>query len=205
MAAATDLKADLLCVGTHGRTGLAHLLLGSQAERIIREAPCPVRHRQAAADMTVLLRAVERVYFPYGRLALTPELAAKRDRCSRSCANCPASRSRSAAASTARSSPRPRSSRSGDGRRRHGRQPERGAGRTRRRARDSPTLIGIRHVVVQTEEFDNPDYLKNDGTRCYHCKTELYSTVERAAARTRRAGRGRAARTSTTSATTAPV
>ena len=39
-------------------------------------------------------------------------------------------------------------------------------------------LIGIRHVVVATEEFDNPDYLKNDGTRCYHCKTELYSTVE---------------------------
>jgi nucleotide-binding universal stress UspA family protein len=42
VAAATDLKADLLCVGTHGRTGLAHFLLGSQAERIIREAPCPV-------------------------------------------------------------------------------------------------------------------------------------------------------------------
>ena len=40
-------------------------------------------------------------------------------------------------------------------------------------------LIGIRHVVVQTEEFDNPDYQKNDGTRCYYCKTELYSTVER--------------------------
>jgi uncharacterized protein len=39
--------------------------------------------------------------------------------------------------------------------------------------------IGIRHVVVRTEEFSNPDYLKNDGTRCYHCKTELYSTVER--------------------------
>lgn len=42
VAAAGDLKADLICVGTHGRTGLAHLLLGSQAERIIREAPCPV-------------------------------------------------------------------------------------------------------------------------------------------------------------------
>ncbi len=40
-------------------------------------------------------------------------------------------------------------------------------------------LIGIRHVVVPTHEFENPDYLKNDGTRCYHCKTELYSTVER--------------------------
>ncbi len=42
VAAAHDLKVDLLCVGTHGRTGLAHLILGSQAERIIRESPCPV-------------------------------------------------------------------------------------------------------------------------------------------------------------------
>lgn len=42
VAAAKDLQADLLCIGTHGRTGLAHLLLGSQAERILREAPCPV-------------------------------------------------------------------------------------------------------------------------------------------------------------------
>ena len=44
-------------------------------------------------------------------------------------------------------------------------------------ARALTSLIGIRHVVVQTEEFDNPEYLKNDGSRCYHCKTELYSTV----------------------------
>lgn len=46
-------------------------------------------------------------------------------------------------------------------------------------ARELAGLIGIRHVVVPTEEFDNPDYQKNDGTRCYYCKTELYSTVER--------------------------
>lgn len=46
-------------------------------------------------------------------------------------------------------------------------------------ARRLAALIGIRHVVVSTQEFDNPDYLKNDGSRCYHCKTELYSTVER--------------------------
>lgn len=38
--------------------------------------------------------------------------------------------------------------------------------------------IGIRHVVVRTNEFSNPDYLTNDGTRCYHCKSELYSQVE---------------------------
>ena len=46
-------------------------------------------------------------------------------------------------------------------------------------ARALAKLIGIRHVVVRTQEFDNPAYLKNDGTRCYHCKTELYTTVER--------------------------
>jgi len=45
-------------------------------------------------------------------------------------------------------------------------------------ARRLAALIGVRHVVVPTREFDNPDYLKNDGARCYHCKTELYSTVE---------------------------
>ena len=40
-------------------------------------------------------------------------------------------------------------------------------------------VIGIRHLVVATEEFDNPDYLKNDGRRCYFCKSELYSRIER--------------------------
>jgi universal stress protein A len=42
VAAASDLKADLLCVSTHGRTGLAHFLLGSVAEKIVRYSPCPV-------------------------------------------------------------------------------------------------------------------------------------------------------------------
>lgn len=46
-------------------------------------------------------------------------------------------------------------------------------------AKELAAVIGIRHVIVRTEEFDNPDYLKNDGTRCYHCKSELYSQVER--------------------------
>src|SRR3954469_13690919 len=39
-------------------------------------------------------------------------------------------------------------------------------------------LIGIRHEVVATEEFANPDYVRNDGSRCYFCKDELYSRVE---------------------------
>jgi nucleotide-binding universal stress UspA family protein len=33
---------DLIVVSTHGRTGLAHLLIGSVAEKVVRHAPCPV-------------------------------------------------------------------------------------------------------------------------------------------------------------------
>ena len=39
---ATTKQADLIVMGTHGRTGLQHLLLGSVAERVVRLAPCPV-------------------------------------------------------------------------------------------------------------------------------------------------------------------
>lgn len=39
---ARERKADLIVMGTHGRTGLPHVLLGSVAERVIRNAPCPV-------------------------------------------------------------------------------------------------------------------------------------------------------------------
>ncbi len=40
--AAQEEKADLIVIGTHGYTGVAHVLLGSTAERVIRKAPCPV-------------------------------------------------------------------------------------------------------------------------------------------------------------------
>jgi universal stress protein A len=39
---------DLIVMGTHGRTGLAHVVMGSVAERVVRTAPCPVltvRHK----------------------------------------------------------------------------------------------------------------------------------------------------------------
>ncbi|MFN0055892.1 MAG: universal stress protein [Planctomycetales bacterium] len=39
---ARDEDADLVIVGTHGRGALAHILLGSVAEKIVRTAPCPV-------------------------------------------------------------------------------------------------------------------------------------------------------------------
>ena len=40
--AVVDLGADLVVMGTHGRTGLAHAFLGSVAERTLRTSPCPV-------------------------------------------------------------------------------------------------------------------------------------------------------------------
>lgn len=33
---------DLIVIGTHGRSGLSHILMGSVAERVVRAAPCPV-------------------------------------------------------------------------------------------------------------------------------------------------------------------
>lgn len=39
---AIQQEADLIVMGTHGRSGLAHLLLGSTAERVVQKAPCPV-------------------------------------------------------------------------------------------------------------------------------------------------------------------
>jgi nucleotide-binding universal stress UspA family protein len=39
---AAKLPADLVVMGTHGRSGISHLLLGSVAERVTRSAPCAV-------------------------------------------------------------------------------------------------------------------------------------------------------------------
>jgi nucleotide-binding universal stress UspA family protein len=42
LKAAGEMQADLIVLGTHGRTGLAHVLLGSVAERVVRRSACPV-------------------------------------------------------------------------------------------------------------------------------------------------------------------
>ena len=39
---ATESRADLILIGTHGRSTMAHLLMGNVAERVVRVAPCPV-------------------------------------------------------------------------------------------------------------------------------------------------------------------
>jgi uncharacterized protein len=38
--------------------------------------------------------------------------------------------------------------------------------------------IDIRHHFVRTDEFDDPNYVRNDGSRCYFCKSELYGRIE---------------------------
>ncbi|NVN89111.1 MAG: universal stress protein [Desulfuromonadales bacterium] len=39
---AKDIDASLIVLGTHGRTGLDHIIFGSTAERVVRSSPCPV-------------------------------------------------------------------------------------------------------------------------------------------------------------------
>jgi nucleotide-binding universal stress UspA family protein len=55
MSFAESKAMDLIVMGTHGRTGLAHLLLGSVAERVVRGASCPVltvRGTEIVAEMS---------------------------------------------------------------------------------------------------------------------------------------------------------
>ncbi len=39
---AKDRNVDMIVIGTHGRTGIDHMLFGSTAEKVLRKAPCPV-------------------------------------------------------------------------------------------------------------------------------------------------------------------
>ncbi len=55
---AAEAASDLIIMGTHGRSGVAHLLMGSVAEQIVRAAPCPVLsvgRLRAAVEETVPL------------------------------------------------------------------------------------------------------------------------------------------------------
>ena len=48
--------------------------------------------------------------------------------------------------------------------------------------RDAEAFVrqfGIRHEYVETHEFDNADYVKNDLNRCFHCKDELFRVLEK--------------------------
>jgi len=38
--------------------------------------------------------------------------------------------------------------------------------------------FGIRHEYISTHEFDNPNYVKNDPNRCFHCKDELFTRLD---------------------------
>jgi uncharacterized protein len=48
----------------------------------------------------------------------------------------------------------------------------------KRDAIDFARQFGIRHELIATHEFENPDYLKNDSNRCFHCKDELFDRLE---------------------------
>ena len=54
---AADHDVDLIVIGTHGRGALAHLLMGSVAERVVRTAPCPVF---TVRDTAAVRRAFDR-------------------------------------------------------------------------------------------------------------------------------------------------
>ena len=57
LAFAAEQHVDLIVIGTHGRTGLSRLLMGSVAEAVVRHAPCPVLTVKATA-------ATESVFAP---------------------------------------------------------------------------------------------------------------------------------------------
>ncbi len=47
----------------------------------------------------------------------------------------------------------------------------------KRDAEEFARTWNIRHEYIATREFENPDYVKNDGNRCFHCKDELFTQL----------------------------
>jgi nucleotide-binding universal stress UspA family protein len=62
---ASATGTSLIVMGTHGRTGLAHLLMGSVAEQVVRTAPCPVL---TVRQVAVADEAVAHVARDYGEI-----------------------------------------------------------------------------------------------------------------------------------------
>ncbi|MBM4059244.1 MAG: universal stress protein, partial [Planctomycetes bacterium] len=54
---ASEADCEMIVMGTHGRTGLTRLLMGSVAEQIVRRAPCPVLVFREAAERLAALRS----------------------------------------------------------------------------------------------------------------------------------------------------
>ena len=42
ISTAREKEIDMIVIGSHGRTGIAHMMLGSVSEKVVRKAPCPV-------------------------------------------------------------------------------------------------------------------------------------------------------------------
>src|SRR5579862_7311800 len=55
-----QLGADVIVMGTHGRRGIARFFLGSTAERVVREAPCPVLTIRGHSTAPVVARTCVR-------------------------------------------------------------------------------------------------------------------------------------------------
>ena len=50
-----------------------------------------------------------------------------------------------------------------------------------REAQELARRIGIAHLLIETDEMDDPAYVANSPQRCYHCKQELYGKLRRVA------------------------
>jgi len=48
----------------------------------------------------------------------------------------------------------------------------------KRDAEEFARRYGLKHEYIETREFENPDYARNDANRCFHCKDELFRRLE---------------------------
>jgi uncharacterized protein len=46
-------------------------------------------------------------------------------------------------------------------------------------ARQVASQIGARHLLIETDQLESPDFVRNDAGRCYHCKTDLYQGLSK--------------------------